>query len=1197
MKRKFFLTLLMATAMLSTYADGELSYTFNNTDRTCEVKGYSGESKDVIIPAKVENDGVEYTVTSIGYRAFSDNSLTCVTLPESLTSIGGFAFSDNSLTSVTLPESLTSIEYGAFSNNSLTSVTLPESLTSIGHSAFYNNSLTSVTLPEGLTSIGYSAFSKNDLEYVYYNAINAECTSSIGTTVNLILGPKVKVAPAIGATNLEFWQGVESMQNLVSEKETNVKEITVHLTDIDEWAMNTPEGYGNLVKNSPNVTVDYNNLSIKNLTLGSKVEKIAPYAFAGCTEIQSVTFPEYLTEIGDVAFRNTSLSTIQLPAGTIKVGDNAFSNCKNLGVAILPSTLTELGKGAFYGCSALYSVSLPESISKLEDNLFYGCSDLEDIILTENITSIGESAFENCLKLKIPTFPKSLENIESKAYYNNTFDEGELKFGQSLRAIGDEAFASGFSNSNSTGNLTVKFSEGLESIGSGAFSRSNVGKILLPNTLTQIGSEAFMSTRLTDIKIPDGVTAINSGTFEYSSLRSVVLPDKLEKIDEYAFYDCPLTQIQLPASLKSIGSNAFYCSNTGIINCDIPDGVDSLGYHIFNNIKYLTIGSGITSIDDKIAESVSILEMKSSTPPTLGVDRLGFTPTLVIVPEGAGDLYTGNNRWKDYHISARNSHKASVYISEPGTLATECRIQTGYLPGQVTNLIVEGTLNEDDFAVMRSNMAACYSFDLSKITNTEIPEGAFKDKATLLELKLSDNTETIGKRAFQNCQVMHINSIPSKLKSIGYAAFADCQSLDNNFTFPATLESLGQDCFKGCLSLSGIDFSPCPDAKIGSRAFSECRNLSSVVLPENLKEIEWGLFYNAGLRSITIPDGVETIAVNSFYGTQNLSNVHFPSSLVTIRTSAFEGSGIESADLPASLKYIDSSVFKSSSLVFADVKEGITVLNDDVFSRCRNLMVVNLPSTLSSLGKDALASSSLSVISAASELPPTTPEGSPFGDVDKNNCALTIPKPSYSKYLSAEYWGGFVDIRNWIDVTIQDSEDGGITAEGGNSDIDVTYIEEEDYQQMLEDEESDIESYNANRNRALHVMRRAGVIGNSRGYGRLYNGARLFTSDNSRVRVFLNIPQDVKIKVLYNGADITSQIDTETMSFVTPELTSISSLQILTEGGSGSVDKTIYDEENAPIYTITGTLAGYGKESLERLPAGVYIFCGRKILK
>ena len=154
MKRKFFLTLLMATAMLSSYADGELSYNFNYTDRTCEVKGYSGESKDVIIPAKVEYLGGEYTVTSIREHALQSKDLT------------------------------------------------------------------SVTLPESLTSIGRDAFLSNRLEYVYYNAIDAECTCpfgsnfiGIGRTVNLILGPKVKVAPAMEADNLEFWQGIESMQN------------------------------------------------------------------------------------------------------------------------------------------------------------------------------------------------------------------------------------------------------------------------------------------------------------------------------------------------------------------------------------------------------------------------------------------------------------------------------------------------------------------------------------------------------------------------------------------------------------------------------------------------------------------------------------------------------------------------------------------------------------------------------------------------------------------------------------------------------------------------------------------------------------------------------------------------------------------------------------------------------------------------
>ena len=70
-----------------------------------------------------------------------------------------FAYCD-SLTSVTIPDSVTTIGEWAFADcDSLTSVTIPDSVTSIGYSAFeYCTSLTSVTIPDSVTSIGYSAF-------------------------------------------------------------------------------------------------------------------------------------------------------------------------------------------------------------------------------------------------------------------------------------------------------------------------------------------------------------------------------------------------------------------------------------------------------------------------------------------------------------------------------------------------------------------------------------------------------------------------------------------------------------------------------------------------------------------------------------------------------------------------------------------------------------------------------------------------------------------------------------------------------------------------------------------------------------------------------------------------------------------------------------------------------------------------------
>ena len=72
---------------------------------------------DITIPSSIKVNEVEYSVTSIGYRAFADCSyLKSVTIPNSVTSIGNYAFRNCSgLTSITIPNSVTSIGEYAFS--------------------------------------------------------------------------------------------------------------------------------------------------------------------------------------------------------------------------------------------------------------------------------------------------------------------------------------------------------------------------------------------------------------------------------------------------------------------------------------------------------------------------------------------------------------------------------------------------------------------------------------------------------------------------------------------------------------------------------------------------------------------------------------------------------------------------------------------------------------------------------------------------------------------------------------------------------------------------------------------------------------------------------------------------------------------------------------------------------------------------
>ena len=101
----------------------QAQFNYTITNGTVTITGYTGPGGAVTIPATING----LPVTSVGgyydtsdfhdyWGAFQGNqSLTNVTIPDSVTSIGTAAFAScSSLTSVTVPDSVTSIGDGAF---------------------------------------------------------------------------------------------------------------------------------------------------------------------------------------------------------------------------------------------------------------------------------------------------------------------------------------------------------------------------------------------------------------------------------------------------------------------------------------------------------------------------------------------------------------------------------------------------------------------------------------------------------------------------------------------------------------------------------------------------------------------------------------------------------------------------------------------------------------------------------------------------------------------------------------------------------------------------------------------------------------------------------------------------------------------------------------------------------------------------
>lgn len=160
--------------------------------------------------------------------------------------------------------------------------------------------------------------------------------------------------------------------------------------------------------------------------------------------------------------------------------------------------------------------------------------------------------------------------------------------------------------------VEVKIPSGTTGIGAKAFMNSkNCEKIILPDTVTSIGKEAFSGCPAAEINIPSGVKVISSFAFYGSGLKEVVLPDGVEAVEDSAFAYCPsLEKAVIPASCKRVGASAF--RGCGLLKeITVNEGVEALGDYAFSectSLKEVYVPDGVFEIGNFAFENCKSLE-------------------------------------------------------------------------------------------------------------------------------------------------------------------------------------------------------------------------------------------------------------------------------------------------------------------------------------------------------------------------------------------------------------------------------------------------------------------------------------------------------------------------------------------------------------------------------------------------------------
>ena len=416
---------------------------------------YRGKEKNVSIPNTVE---------VIGEGAFEDNkNIELVVIPNSVTKIEPYAFwgCDN-LDNVVLGRGLKEVGDYAFAGcKGLKQMTIPNNVKVIGVQAFGDCvNLRDISIPKETITIHNTAF-----DGCYQLTFHCEAGSAGDVFAQAFYKKQEESA------EYEDVPGYGDTANTPAPSETPSATPEYAYTPEPDTSQGELLGSTYIVGNRAVVFVDGSSLNVYSADnspvasqppvadfteeiTGTGIPKytivdgsiVADQAFYRKTDVEAVTLPAGIREIGQFSFARSTVAQVFIPEGVEEICYGAFYHCDSLIVAVLPDTVMNVEPKAFEhtawvenflgrstelegdflisgGVLVAYrgtskALSVPEGVRVIAAEAFKGHSEIERVVMPNSLLVIGEGAFEDCTGLKNIQLNRGLESVKDRAFYN-----------------------------------------------------------------------------------------------------------------------------------------------------------------------------------------------------------------------------------------------------------------------------------------------------------------------------------------------------------------------------------------------------------------------------------------------------------------------------------------------------------------------------------------------------------------------------------------------------------------------------------------------------------------------------------------------------------------------------------------------------------------------------------------------------------